>query len=93
MSSFEKTTFWKEYEISCFNEQSTEILYNFKIDKNLSLLAQWLLEVDNNLNDDERNALKDFFNSVLDKDQKRRDISVENLFKTYVLSFKSKIVF
>ena len=90
---FEKAAFWEEYEIPCSNEQSIEILHNYKIDRKLLLLAQRLLEADNNLNDDEKNALKHFFNSVLNEDQERRDINAGNLFNTYVLFFQSKTVF
>lgn len=90
---FEKAAFWGEYEIPYSNGQSIEILHNYKVEQKLPLLAQWLLEADNNLNDGERNALKRFFNSVLNEDQERRDISAGNLFNTYVLLFQSKTVF
>lgn len=91
---FEKAAFWEEYKIPCSqHEQSIEILHNFKVDQKLPLLAQWLLEADNNLYDNERDALKSLFNSILDEGQERRDISAGNLFKTYVLPFQSKIVF
>lgn len=91
---FENAAFWEEYKIPCSqHEQSIEILHNFKVDQKLPLLAQWLLEADNNLYDNERDALKSLFNSILNEDQERRDISAGNLFKTYVLLFQSKIVF
>ena len=65
---FEKATFWKEYEIFCFNEQSIVIFHHYKVDQNLPLLVQRLLEVVNNLNDDENKVLKHFFNSILNED-------------------------
>ena len=51
---------------------------------------QRLLKADKNLYENERDALKSLFDSILNEDQKTRDINVENFFKTYVLLFKAR---
>lgn len=91
MPSFRKAAFWGGHEISCsLPGQSREILRISKVERHLPLLAQWLLEAEKSLNDDEKAALKEFFSSVLDGDQDRRDIGAGNLFKRYVLTFQGK---
>ena len=81
---FRKAAFWGGNESPCsLSEQSIEILQTSKADRNLPLLAQWLLDAEKGLNDDERAALKDFFTSVLDEDQDRRDMEAGKLFQKY----------
>ena len=70
-----------------------EILENFKVDRKLPLLAQWLLEAERNLNDDEKDALKEFFTSVLNEESEKQDLNAEDLFEMYVLILKCKITF
>lgn len=89
MSFFEKTTFWKEYKIFYFNWQLIKILHNYKIDRKLSLLAQRLLKINNNLNDNEKNALKCFFNSVLNENKKKTKYKCWKFFQ-YVRAIFSK---
>ena len=71
--------------------QSVMILENSKADRNLSLLAQQLLEAEETLREDERGALKVFFTSILSEDQDRREVSAGNLFKRCVLSSQIEI--
>ena len=66
--------------------RSTELLHDYKIDRELPLLAQGLLEADENLTLDEKGALKRFFASVLDEDPRKREMSAGDLFKRYAAS-------
>lgn len=87
--SFRKTMFGRGFEFSCFSpEQLRENLQEFKVDGKLPLLAQELLDAEVGLNDDERAALKEFFTSVLDESQDRRDIKAGNLLKRCVFKFQ-----
>ncbi|KAL9100712.1 MAG: hypothetical protein Q9163_003938, partial [Psora crenata] len=80
--SFRKTVFRRGCEVSCSSpEQLKDILQDSKADGKLPLLAQELVDAEIGLKDNERTALKEFFISVLDERQDRRDIGAGNLLK------------
>ena len=86
-SSVRQAAFWGAHEVPCsLPVQSREILHTFKVERTLPLLAQWLLDAETDLKNDERGALNEFFASILDEASERRDMRAGNLFKGYVLT-------